>query len=61
MPIQQGTNFLMGGTLIGVGWGIGGLDIVAYLMHSAIFTIPVVIFFGGFLILGTTIGHAIKF
>lgn len=43
---------------MGCGWGIAGLDFVTYLMHSAIFSIPVVIIFGGFLILGSAIGDA---
>lgn len=45
-----------GSVLIGTGWGIGGLDLITYFIHSAIFSIPVVVIFGGFLILGTMIG-----
>jgi len=52
---------LVGAIVVGIGWGVGGIDMLAYLMHSAIFTVPTVIIFGGFLILGTMIGDAIVF
>ena len=45
--------------MMGIGWGVSGLDISVYLIHSAIFTIPVVIVFGLFIILGTMIYDAL--
>jgi hypothetical protein len=35
---------------------VAGLDLATYYIHSAIFSIPVVVIFGLFLILGTMIG-----
>ena len=52
---------LVAAILAGIGWGVGGIGILAYFMHSAIFTVPIVIIFGGFLIVGTMIGDAIIF
>jgi hypothetical protein len=43
---------LVGAILAGIGWGVGGIDILAYFMHSAIFTVPVVIIFGGIFNIG---------
>jgi hypothetical protein len=45
--------------MMGIGWGVSGLEIVVYLIHSAIFTIPTVIVFGAFLIMGTIISRAL--
>ena len=42
--------------MIGASWGTAGLDLTTYFIHSAIFSIPVVLIFGIFLILGTMIG-----
>ena len=59
--VLEGHNgrILIGGLLMGCGRGVAGLDFVTYLIHSAIFSIPVVIIFGGFLILGTAIGDGV--
>lgn len=45
--------------MFGMGWGITGLDIATFLIHGCIFTVPVVIIFGGFLILGSVIGDTL--
>jgi hypothetical protein len=47
---------MAGSILIGTGWGVAGLDLTTYFIQSAIFSIPVVVIFGVFLILGTMIG-----
>ena len=39
--------------MMGIGWALSGLEIMVYLVHSAIFTIPTVIVFGAFLIFGS--------
>ena len=43
----------------GIGWGIAGLEFTTFLVHSAIFTIPTVIIFGLFLILGSILHDAL--
>lgn len=55
---REGLNIkaILGSILIGTGWGVAGLDLTTYFIHSAIFSIPVVVIFGLFLILGTMIG-----
>ena len=55
---REGLNLkaIIGSILIGTGWGVAGLDLTTYFIHSAIFSIPVVVIFGLFLILGTMIG-----
>lgn len=53
-------KWIIGAILMGAGWGITGLDLTTYFIHSAIFTIPVVIIFGIFLILGTMIGDTFE-
>lgn len=50
------TKAILGSILIRTGWGVAGLDLTTYFIHSAIFSIPVVVIFGLFLILGTMIG-----
>ena len=47
---------LAGGLVFGIGLAMGGLELTTYFIHSAIFSIPVVIIFGLFMILGTMIG-----
>jgi hypothetical protein len=43
----------------GIGWGVAGIEITVFLVHSAIFTIPTVIVYGLFLILGSMLHEAI--
>lgn len=47
---------ILGSALMGTAWGVAGLDLTTYFIHSAIFSIPVVVIFGVFLVLGTMIG-----
>lgn len=47
---------ILGSILMGTAWGVAGLDLTTYFIHSAIFSVPVVVIFGVFLILGTMIG-----
>jgi hypothetical protein len=42
--------------LIGSSWGIAGLDLGSYFVQSAIFSVPIGVVFGIFLLLGTMIG-----
>jgi hypothetical protein len=49
----------IGALLFGMGWGVTGLDIATFLIHSSLFTIPIVIIFGGFFIMGSMIGDAL--
>lgn len=51
---------IIGSVMIGTSWGIAGLDLTTYFIQSAIFSIPVVIIFGLFLILGTMIGDTFE-
>ena len=48
----------VGAIMQGIGWGIAGLNITVYLVHNVIFTIPVVIIFGLFLIFGAMLHDA---
>lgn len=45
----------LGAVLMGLGWGISGLEFTGYFIHSAIFTISTVIVYGAFLIFGSMI------
>lgn len=49
----------IGAVIFGLGWGLAGLNVAVYLIHSALFTLSVVIIFGGFLILGSLIVETI--
>ena len=47
---------IFGAILIGTSWGIAGLDLGSYFVQSAIFSVPIGVVFGIFLLLGTMIG-----
>ena len=57
---QMSFRAAVGGLLFGCGWGIAGLDLTTYFIHSAVFSIPVVVIFGLYLIIGTMIGDTIS-
>jgi hypothetical protein len=47
---------IFGAILIGSSWGMAGLDLGSYFVQSAIFSVPIGVVFGIFLLLGTLIG-----
>jgi uncharacterized membrane protein YedE/YeeE len=52
-------KLILGSIAFGFGWGLSGLEIVSFILHFAVFSVPICLFFGLFMFGGMYVWYFI--